>query len=179
MILTSQFIISNPEIVSRASWEVLSKPFSLGGSKSLQAISPSSSSFCFVQLHPFVSSLLQRILMNQADLYHQVMGIATAIAISFVPQFVEFQRFKVVVIVCKSAVQKSHIPLPSISQSRQGWCLLLLPICSLPRHWSYIWYVHQSNTDLSPATIHIWAQKRHRTGFARTDSQIDRIIRCR
>ena len=31
----------------------------------------------------------------------KVMGIATSIAIRFVPHFAEFQRFKVVVIICK------------------------------------------------------------------------------
>jgi hypothetical protein len=33
------------------------------------------------------------------------MGIATAIAIGIVPEFVEFQQFKVAVIICKSVAE--------------------------------------------------------------------------
>ncbi|KAF5376946.1 hypothetical protein D9615_007270 [Tricholomella constricta] len=68
-----------------------------------------------------------------------LMGIATAIAIGIVPNFVEFQRFKVVVIICAAGV--------------------------------FI-----SRRILITSTLVVYL-KRHRTGFVRTDSQIDRIIR--
>ncbi|GLB38356.1 hypothetical protein LshimejAT787_0502210 [Lyophyllum shimeji] len=67
-----------------------------------------------------------------------LMGIATAVAIGMVPMFLEFQKFKVVVI---------------------------------------IWLVSASFADMIITSSLVIYLRRHRTGFKRTDTHIDRIIR--
>ncbi|KAF8073729.1 hypothetical protein FPV67DRAFT_762794 [Lyophyllum atratum] len=67
-----------------------------------------------------------------------LMGIATAVAIGIIPRFVEFQKFKVVVI---------------------------------------IWLVSASFADMVITSSLVIYLKKYRTGFVRTDTHIDRIIK--
>ncbi|KAH0586221.1 hypothetical protein H2248_007476 [Termitomyces sp. 'cryptogamus'] len=84
------------------------------------------------------------------------MGIATAVAISIVPRFVEFQRFKVIVII---------------------WlvCSSFADIVITATLVSYLVFLREQ--ILARCIVLMFDQTKRRTGFSQTDTYIDRVIR--
>jgi hypothetical protein len=87
-----------------------------------------------------------------------VCGIATSIAIGYIPQFSEFQRFKVVVIIWLVAAAFGDVIITF----------------SLVRHLVSLF----STFNFSELTLlFICLQRKHKTGFSVTDDILNRIIR--
>ncbi|KAH0586220.1 hypothetical protein H2248_007476 [Termitomyces sp. 'cryptogamus'] len=88
------------------------------------------------------------------------MGIATAVAISIVPRFVEFQRFKVIVIICILGLV----------------CSSFADIVITATLVSYLVFLREQ--ILARCIVLMFDQTKRRTGFSQTDTYIDRVIRC-
>ncbi|KAG6854124.1 hypothetical protein C0991_010288 [Blastosporella zonata] len=99
------------------------------------------------------------------------MGIGTAVAIGVVPQFVEFQKFKVLVIICVY-ILFSHAPSDELFRAGISF------ICRYCHHLDSGLISGVFDRPLSTGTLQLnktQIQKKHRTGFVQTDTYVDRI----
>jgi hypothetical protein len=100
------------------------------------------------------------------------MGIATAVAVGFVPEFAKFQQFKVAVILCKFAASLTRL-VSEFDFLRA--CLRISRGYTNYSNFGYVFGASKESSFSSGAEPSI--QRTQKTGFATTDTQVDRIIR--